>query len=85
MTIIKSDVWRSENEWRLMWRNTEAERKIYKCPIGEDAIVSIFLGLNISPDVAKEITSAAKQKFPRASIFQAQKRYGDLALEFRSR
>ena len=39
MSIIKSDVWQSENEWRLMWRSTDATGRVYKCPIGEDAIV----------------------------------------------
>jgi len=82
MTIIKSDVWQSENEWRLMWRNTETEGKVCKCPIGEDAIASIFLGLNLETESAEELIAAAKQNYPAASILRAHKRHGDLALEF---
>jgi hypothetical protein len=54
MTIIKSDVWQSENEWRLLWRNTEFKGKVYKCPIGEDAIASIFLGLTLATERAED-------------------------------
>ncbi len=83
MTIIKSDVWQSENEWRLIWGNTDTEEKIYKCPIGEDAIVNILLGMNFASEKTKELIDTAKQNFPAASIFRAYKRHGDLALEFR--
>jgi hypothetical protein len=82
MTIIKSDVWQSENEWRLLWRNTEIKGKVYKCPIGEDAIASIFLGLTLATERAEELIAAAKQSYPAASILRAHKRHGDLALEF---
>lgn len=65
-----------------MWHNTETERKVYKCPISEDAIVGIFLGLNLATERTDELIAAAKQNFPAASIVHAHKRHGDLALEF---
>jgi hypothetical protein len=80
---IKSDVWQRENEWRLMWHNDQTKEKVYKCPIGEDSITSIFLGLNLDSDKAREIVTAAKHNFPNASILQAYKQHGALALEFR--
>jgi hypothetical protein len=83
MTTIKSDVWQSENEWRLLWRNAHTQEKFYKCPIGEDAIVSIFLGLSLAPEKAQQLIAAGRQNFPAASILRAHKRHGDLALEFR--
>jgi hypothetical protein len=83
MTTIKSDVWQSENEWRLMWRNTDTKENHYKCPIGENAISIIFLGLKLTTERAEEIIAAAKQNFPASSILRAHKRHGDLALEFR--
>jgi hypothetical protein len=82
MTVIKSDVWQRENEWRLMWRNSETTDKIYKCPIEKDAITRIFLGLDLEADKAKELIEAARINFPEACLFQAQKKHGDLALEF---
>jgi hypothetical protein len=65
-----------------MWHNDETEGTVYKCPIGEEAICSIFLGLNIETEKAKELIAASKENFPAASIFRARKRHGDLALEF---
>lgn len=83
MPKIKSDVWQSENEWRLMWHNDKTDEKVYKCPIDEDTITSIFLGLNFAVESGDEIVSAARHNFPAASIFRARKRLGDLAPEFR--
>jgi hypothetical protein len=83
MTIIKSDVWQSENEWRLLWRSAETQEKVHKCPIGEDAVASIFLGLSLAAEKAEELIAAARQNFPASSILRAHKRHGDLALEFR--
>ena len=82
MSIIKSNVWQSENEWRLMWRNDEIEGTVYKCPIGKNTITNIFLGLQLASEKIEEIISAAKLNFPEASILRAHKRLGDLALEF---
>jgi len=83
MTIIKSDVWQSENEWRLLWRNHGTQEKVHKCPIGGDAIASMFLGLSLAAEKAEELIAAARQNFPAASMFRAHKRHGDLGLEFR--
>ncbi len=65
-----------------MWHNNETEGTVYKCPIGKDAISSIFLGLNIELEKAKELIAASNEHFPAASIFRARKRHGDMALEF---
>jgi hypothetical protein len=84
MATIKSDVWQREHEWRLMWRNDETEDKIYKCPIGEDAITAVYLGMILDPDSREKIASAMAHNFPGVPILQARKRHGDLALEFSS-
>jgi hypothetical protein len=38
LSVIKSDVWRAENEWRLMWRSTTETESVYKVPISPDCI-----------------------------------------------
>ena len=81
MTVIKSDVWKSENEWRLMWRNLTAAPSVYKCPISPQCIAYIFIGLNFSGDVSA-LGKEVKQEFPTAGVFRAIKRHGDLALGF---
>jgi hypothetical protein len=82
MNTIKSDVWKGENEWRLNWRNPDTKEKVHMCPIGNDAVVSIFLGLNLETGRSEELIAAARQNFPAASLYRARKRHGDLALEF---
>ncbi len=83
MSTVKSDVWRSENEWRLMWRSDEATDTIYKCPIAADCIATIYLGLTLPQEAQDRIVLAAKSGFPDARMMKASKRHGDLALEFR--
>jgi hypothetical protein len=81
MAIIKSEVWKSENEWRLMWRRRTTPSPVFKCPISEECIKNIFIGLSFG-DGAQAFVKEAKQAFPSAGIFQATKRHGDLALDF---
>ncbi len=83
MSIVKSDVWRSENEWRLMWRSDETADTIYKSPITQDCIAAIYLGLSLPQDAENQIVSSARSGFPKAKIMKASKRHGDLALDFR--
>jgi hypothetical protein len=84
MAIIKSDVWKSENEWRLMWRRRTTPSPVFKCPISEECIANIFIGLGFG-DGAQAFVEKAKRTFPGAGIFQATKRHGDLALDFLAR
>lgn len=83
MSIVKSDVWRSENEWRLMWRSDETAEMIYKCPIAADCVAAIYLGLSLPQEAEERIVCAAGNGFPAAKIMKASKRHGDLALDFR--
>ena len=83
MSTVKSDAWRSENEWRLMRENSETTDDIYKCPILADCIATIYLGLSLPQEAQDRIVSAAKAGFPAATIMKALKRHGDLALDFR--
>jgi len=83
MSTVKSDVWRIENEWRLMWRSDETTETIYKCPIDRDCIAAIYLGLSLPQEVENRVISAARSGFPTAKIMKASKRHGDLALDFR--
>ena len=81
MSIIKSEVWRSENEWRLMWRSLTASPSIYKCPISRDCITNVYIGLNFQGDTSA-LVGQIKREFPHTSIYRARKRHGDLAVEF---
>jgi hypothetical protein len=84
MAVIKSDVWKSENEWRLIWRRRTTTASVFKCPISAECITKIFIGLAFG-DGAQAFVEEAKQAFPDAEIFQATKRHGDLSLDYMAR
>jgi hypothetical protein len=87
MTIVKSDVWQPENEWRLTWQNDKADNndEIYKIFIADGCIATIYLGLCLDSKVESKVVSAAEKNFPKAKIMKAVKRHGDFALEFEPR
>ena len=82
MGRVKSEVWQRENEWRLMWHNTETRMRIYRCPINSLSITSIFLGLNQQGTSQRDFITEAKQNFPNAKILRTKRRPGDFALDF---
>ena len=83
MTIVKGRSWQSENEWRLMWRNTDIQERVYKCPVSEDVITRIFVGLNVGEADSARLIDAARRNFPKASIFLTSKQHGKLSLQFK--
>lgn len=83
LSVIKSDVWQSENEWRLMWRSTTETGGVYKILITPECIRAIYLGLAIPDDVAEKAVNAVAQHFPACEVWRAAKRHGDLSLDFR--
>lgn len=78
----KSEVWKTENEWRMLWRNDETREKIQRSPISENAITSVFIGQNISSSAEADILFETSHKFPNALIFKAKKKFGAFALDF---
>ena len=78
----KSLVWKSEYEWRLLWRRDDTKRKILKAPISENAIECVYIGENASKSAEADIRSEVKQKYPSAKIFKAKKQVGAFALDF---
>jgi hypothetical protein len=82
LSVIKSDVWRPENEWRLMWRSTTETGNIYKIPITQECIRAVYLGLAMSDDDKRKAVDAVARRFPNAQVWCASKRHGDLSLDF---
>jgi hypothetical protein len=80
---IKSSVWWAENEWRLMWRSKNHADAVYKMPIAPECIRAVYMGLALPGNQVDRITDAMAKNFPRAEIWFATKRHGDLALEFK--
>jgi Protein of unknown function (DUF2971) len=82
LSVIKSDVWQRENEWRLMWRSKTETGDVYKIPITPECIRAVYLGLKIPGDDTIRARDAVACHFPNAGVWQAGKRHGDLCLDF---
>jgi hypothetical protein len=82
LSVIKSSVWQSENEWRLMWRSKTETGDVYKIPITPECIRAVYLGLAIPADNKQRVVDAVGRYSPRAEVWYATKRHGDLSLDF---
>ncbi len=82
MARVKCDVWRNENEWRLIWENSDTRTKIQRFPISADSVVAVYLGLNIRESAREDFSFEANKKFPKVAVYQAIKRHGAFALDF---
>jgi hypothetical protein len=82
LSVIKSHVWQSENEWRLMWGSRDENGSVYRIPITPECIRAVHLGLAISDDDKRKAITAAARHFPNAQSWCASKRHGDLCLDF---
>ncbi len=79
----KSVIWKDEHEWRLMWRLDETKRKTIRKPISAAAIEKVYIGMRASAHVRADVAFEMKQYYPNAKIFQAEKRLGAFALDFK--
>jgi len=78
----KHTVWRMENEWRLLWSNDSGE-DVYHCPISDDSVAGIYLGLRIDAAAKKSLLSTVRSRMPDVPIAQAVKADGNFALKWR--
>jgi hypothetical protein len=79
----KSLDWRSENEWRLLWRRDDTKRKTIRIQINDKAIECVYIGLNTSSSVESDVVFETRQKYPSARIYKTEKRQGAFALDFK--
>jgi hypothetical protein len=71
LSVIKSSVWQSENEWRLMWRSKTEPGDVYKIPITPDCVRAIYLGLAIAREDREKAVGSVARHFPNAEIWHA--------------
>jgi hypothetical protein len=83
MTRTKSSVWKSENEWRLLWHRDDTRLTIHRSPISERAISAVYVGESASRTTEEDIAFEVKRTFPNAKIFKARKQIGAFALDFK--
>jgi hypothetical protein len=77
----KHTVWSMESEWRLLWSN-DSGANVYHCPISENSVVGIYLGLRIDDAVKERLLSSVKSRMPSVPVLQAEKVKGNFALKW---
>lgn len=78
----KSEVWASENEWRLLLTNDESKLKFCRHDLVDNAVTAVYLGCRASEQIQKDIVHETRRNFPRANVFSAKMRKGGYALDF---
>lgn len=77
----KGEIWRKENEWRLVWKNDETKLKIHRHALPDNAIKAVYLGCS-AKELRDNFIYETQCNFPSASVFLAKMRKGEYSLDF---
>ena len=82
-TRYKGKIWENEQEWRLVWSD-ETKLKIVRHDITSNAVTAVYLGCRAAEQemVRKNFIYETQRNFPNATVFRANKRPGEFALDF---
>jgi len=83
ITLIKSEVWTYEKEWRIIasLRNKTQSHEVL--PYVPEEIGAVYLGCKIAKEDKEEIIEVTRRVYSTAKIFQAKKHDREFALIFR--
>lgn len=80
----KSEIWKSEDEWRLALTNDNTKMKILRHDLPDNAITAIYLGCRVAEQeqARNDFVYEKQRNFPSATVFIAKVRKGEYALDF---
>jgi hypothetical protein len=80
----KGEVWKSEDEWRLVGENDETKLKIMRQDIPSCAVTALYLGCRAAEQeqLRNAFVYETQRHFPKANVFRANMRPGEFALDF---
>lgn len=80
----KGEIWRMENEWRLLLINDETKLKFCRHDLPDNAITAVYLGCRAAEQeqIWNDFVYETQRNFPNASVFRAKMRKGEYALDF---
>ena len=81
--LNKGEVWKTENEYRIVRYNDETKMKIYRHNILENAITAVYLGCETSKEDQGRFIHETARNFPNAEIYKCEMRPGEHALDFK--
>ena len=82
ITLSKSDVWSYEKEWRIIGGLRDKTQTYEILPYAREEVGAVYLGCKMSLDDRREIVAIARDRYPDAAIFQAEKHRSEFALTF---
>lgn len=82
--LSKGEVWKSEDEWRLVLENDETKLKIYRCNIPSSSVTAVYLGCRAAEQeqLRNAFVCETQRHYPNAGVFRANMRPGEYALDF---
>lgn len=80
----KGTIWKRENEWRLVQKNSGTRMKFYRHALPDNAITAVYLGCRASEkeQIRNDFVYETQRNFPNASVFWAKGRKDEYALDF---
>jgi hypothetical protein len=80
----KAEIWKDENEWRLVKENDETKLKIIRNDIPDEAVAAVYLGCRAAEkeQLRRDFLYETQRHFPNANLFLARMRPGAYALDF---
>ena len=80
----KGEVWKSEDEWRLVHGNDETKLKIHRYDIPSSAITAVYLGCRAAEQeqLRNAFIYETQRHCPNVNVFRANMRSGEYALDF---
>ena len=80
----KSEVWKSEDEWRLALANDKTKLKILRHDIPSSAVTAVYLGCRAAgqEQLRNAFVYETQHHYPNANVFRANMRSGGYALDF---
>jgi hypothetical protein len=80
----KAEIWKNEDEWRLVRENDETKLKIIRHDIPDEAIAAVYLGCRAAEQeqLRCDFIYETQRHFPNAILFHAKMRPAEYALDF---
>jgi len=80
----KGEVWKSEDEWRLVGENDETKLKILRHDIPNSAVTAVYLGCRAAEQeqLLNAFVYETQRHYPNAKVFRANMRSGEYAIDF---
>ncbi len=82
ITLVKSDVWAYEHEWRIVMGSNHAKNSYEIYPFSAKEVGAVYLGCNATDHAAADIMNIVRSQYAHASVYKARRRKGEFAIDF---